>query len=77
MFKVMKSTSKTRSSHYPLSSTVNDKFWKSHHDNLYLSTQHNNKRHLEKKIQLKHFATTFRRLTKKNMILVYRNFFCP
>ena len=31
---------KTKNSHYPLSNIVDDKFWRSHLDILYLSTQH-------------------------------------
>ena len=43
LFKVIKSRSKPRLSHYPLSKTFNDKFWKSRLYILYLSTWHNNR----------------------------------
>ena len=49
IFKVMKSTSKTIFRHYVLSGIFNDKFWRSHLDILYRSTQHSNAEHHEKK----------------------------
>ena len=43
IFKVMKSTSKTKFSHYLLRNTLNDKFWRSYVDILYLSTMKKNR----------------------------------
>ena len=60
--------------HVLLSITFNDKFWRFQLDILHLSLQHNIRVHHEKKIQFKqHHATTFRPLTQKNMVLVYRS----
>jgi hypothetical protein len=40
------------------------------------TTQHNNKGHYEKLLKVKqHFATTFKRLTNKTMVLRYPNTF--
>ena len=57
IFKVMKSTSKTKFSPYHLSITFNDKFWKSHLVILCLSTQHNYRKfHQKNHIQETHFC---------------------
>ena len=60
-----------------LSITVIDTFWRSQLDILLLSIKQSNRGHHEKKkIELKqHFATTFRLLTKKIMVLVDQSTF--
>jgi hypothetical protein len=74
--KDMKFTSKTRFNHLLLSITLYDTYWKSQLDFLYLSIQHNNKGHREKKSNSNNALLLLLGLSPKIIIvLVYRSIF--
>ena len=74
--KVMKFTSKTRLNHLLLRINFDDKYWRSQLDYSIFEYSTQQQRSSWKEIQFKQcFATTFRPLTKKIMVLVYRSIF--
>lgn len=76
---VIKFMSNTKFSHLSFECYFGDNSWKSHRHVLYWSTRHNNRGHLEKKIQSKqHSVATCRHFTPKiDGFSILEHFFCP